>query len=131
MSNYYDYGPNADFNIRFVGEMAAHNGSYEMQNEQTKYLTQAICHAIYEIKDDVKRSSEGILKLDGVWVQWLNMGSSDSYSVNTYDMMTVFVVNETGYYSFDVEFFSPNQFRKADSLLDYAYNHKLGNGRYR
>lgn len=131
MSMNYDYGPNTDFSVRLVGTIKEYNGSYRDLDPQQKYLLQAVCHMIYQIKEDIRSSPSGILKLDGVWAHWIPMQDGDDYSLYTNDMMTVFHIIETGYHTFDFEFFSPNQFVKADSLIDYAYNHRLVNGRAR
>ena len=125
----YDYGPNVDFNINTTGAMLAHNGSYSKMTPQNRYLLQALCHMIYQIKDDIQASPNGILKLGGVWLHWLHTQGRDDYSLYTDDMMTAFHIIETGCHSYDVEFISPNQLQKADPLLDYAYQHRLDHGR--
>ena len=127
----YDYGPNVDFRIRFVGEMRDHNGSYGSTSSENQYLVQALCHMIYQIKSDIQASFNGILRLDGLWIQWVHTYDGEEYSVYTNDGMTVFHIIETGFHSFDFEFLSPNQLKKADPLLDYAYEHRLDNGRAR
>lgn len=123
--NNYEYGPNVDFNIKFIGDMKKYNGDYEKQNDKSKYLLQTLCHAIYEIKDDIKNSKNGILKLDEIWIHYLQLDKGEDYSIYTNDMMTAFHIIETAAYSFDFEFLSPSQLIKADSLLNYAYEHKL------
>ena len=125
----YDYGPNLDFNIRFVGDMKKYNGSYEDSSEKNQYLVQSLCHMIYQIKYDIQSSSSGILRLNGIWIQYLHTRNGDEYSVYTNDMMTVFHIIETGLYSFDFEFLSPKQCYKADALIDYAYEHRMDFGR--
>ena len=120
----YEFGPDTDFEIRHVGDMKKHNGSYEATNHKGQYLDQVLCHAIYEIKDEVKNSEAGILKIrENLWVHYLLINDKDDYSVYT-DMMTALHIIQTGENSFDIEFISPRQCLKLDPLLDYACNHK-------
>lgn len=125
----YDYGPNENFKINTTGAMLKYNGTYSELNQQEQYLLQALCHVICQIKADIQASPNGILKLSGVWLHWLHAQGRDDYSLYTDDMMTAFHIIEKGLHSYDVEFISPNQLRKADPLFDYAYQHRLDHGR--
>lgn len=125
MNNLYEYGPNFDFDVSFEGDMKRYYGSYESQNENNKYLIQSLCHAIYEIKDDIQRSENGMLWFhDKNWIHWTHSYEGDRYSLYTYDYMTAFSIIQTGTYSFKIDFVSTNQLIKCDSFLDYAVNHK-------
>lgn len=128
----YDFGPNVDFNIRFVGEMEQYNGSYESKDSQSQYLVQVLCHAIYQIKKDICKNKispdQSILYLSDIYFHWIR--ETNSYAVYGRNGMTVMVVYETGFHSFDFEFLSPNQLeRYGDTLLDYACQHVLTYGR--
>ena len=130
--SYYEYGPNRDFNIRFIGEMREVNGEYEWQNEKGKHLMQVILHALYQVKDEIKKSAISSdmsqLSHDGLYFLW--MKQTNWYLITTKSGMTMLTVHERGPYSYDVEFFSPNQCRLfGDSLLDYADDHAFLHGR--
>ena len=125
----YDYGPDIDFSIRNVGAMLELNGPYGSLNQAEQYLQQAICHMVYQVKDDIKLSKNGMLFLENVWIQWIRTPCGDEYSLYTDDMMTVFHIIETGHYAYDFEFLSPRQLRKADSFVDYAFQHAMKNGK--
>lgn len=129
--NNYDYGPNVDFTIRFVGDMELYNGTYEDRSEKDKYLVQVLCHAIYQIKDILKTCKAGIYYYEDIFFHWIaRYNREDSYSVYTRSGMTVLHVVETGYHSFDVEFLSTKQLSLyGDSLLDLAYQHVMHYGR--
>lgn len=124
--SFYDHGPNRDFHIRFVGEMNKVNGEYEWQNEKGKHAMQVILHALYQVKDEIKKnvinSDMSQLSHDGIYFFW--MKQTNHYSITTRSGMTMLSVYEKGPYSYDIEFFSPNQFKLfGDSLLDYADDH--------
>lgn len=129
VSMIYDYGPDIDFSIRNIGAMFEHNGSYDCLDQDSQYLIQAICHMIYQIKDNIRPSENSILSLGGVWIQWMRTPRGEEYSLYTDDMMTVFHIIETGDFSYDIEFLSPNQFRRADSFINYAFQHAQKNGK--
>ena len=103
--------------------MKEYNGSYEKVGYKAQYLEQVLCHAIYEIRDEVKNSEAGFLKIEeNIYVHYLLINNKDEYNVYT-DMMTAFHIIQTGSNSFDFEFISPKQCLKLDPLLDYACNH--------
>lgn len=64
----YDYGPDIDFKIRSAGAMLEHNGSYGSLSEDDQYLLQAVCHMVYQVKDDIRLSDNSILSLGSVWI---------------------------------------------------------------
>ena len=132
MFNYYDYGPDFDFNITFTGDMEKYNGSYENIDDKSKYLVQSLCHALYEIKDEIHNSEKGQLWFnDNNWIQHLHTYKGENYGLYTYDFMTAFVITQTDENDFDVDFLSPNQLLKCDSFLDYAAEHKVKTKRYK
>ena len=125
----YDYGPDIDFKIRTVGTMLDHNGSYDCLNQDDQYLLQAVCHMVYQVRDDIRLSKNSILSLGNVWIQWMRTPCGEEYALFTDEMMTVFHIIETGDYSYDIEFFSSRQFRKADSFINYTFQHAQKNGK--
>lgn len=128
----YDFGPNVDFNIRFVGEMEQYNGSYESRDCEDRYLAQVLCHAIYQIKTEIQNSmidsDQSLLYLSDIYVHWIRQ--TNSYAVYTRSGMTMMVIYETGFHTYDFEFLSPNQLeRYGDTILNYACQHVWKNGR--
>lgn len=132
--SFYEYGPNRDFNIRFIGEMHEVNGEYESQNEKGKHLMQVILHALYQVKDEIQKSAISSemshLSHGGIYFLWAKQ--TNQYAITTRSGMTMLSVYERGPYSYDVEFFSPNQCELfGDYLLDYADDHAFEHGRAR
>ena len=126
----YEYGPDIDFKITSIGDMLTHNGAYSNLNEKTQYLLQTLCHVVYQIKKAIQTAPNGLLWINNdVGMHWIHEKDGDHYFMYTKDMMNGFHVIETGYHAFDFEFVSPNQLMRADSLLDYAYNDVVKNGR--
>jgi len=128
MNTDFDYGPNVEFNIETVGDMLKYYGDYIDQSDSDQYLLQAVCHMVYQIKDDIKASTAGVFKLKNFWIHYLSTPQGEEYSLYV-DGMTAFHIIETGYHSFEFEFFSARQFQKAEALIDYAYNHRMDFGR--
>lgn len=129
----YEYGPETDFDISYSGDMARYNGSYEETAPNDRYLIQALCHAVYQVRNDIAAElGDGttVLRLKGGTVLMaMHLGDRDDYSLFTGDGMTAFHIIHTGRHSFEVEFVSPSQLRKAGPLIDYAFRHALTNGR--
>lgn len=131
MKNDYDFGPNFDFDIRFIGDMKKFNGSYEDQSDENKYLAQVLGHAIYQVKEYLQECPAGIFYFGDIyfhWIDWHNKGNS--YSVYTRGGMTIMHVIHTGMHSFDFEFLSPRQLEDyGEDILDFAVQHVEENGR--
>lgn len=125
----YEYGPKSDFNIETDGTVKEQKGAFSQLDKDEKRLLQVLCHMIYQIKDDIKSSRNGILNLGKSRIHWLPTKLGEEYSLYTDDMITVFRIIETGCYSFVIEFISPDQLMAAKTLDDYAYNHRLEFGR--
>ena len=122
----YDYGPDIQFNISTTGDMLLYNGPYESINAQGKYLLQAICHMVYQIKNEFE-DEVSTIQLNDTWI----MKVQNCYSLYTSSMMTVFSIKEVGKYSYEFEFFSPAQFKRADSFINYASAHAITHGKSR
>lgn len=127
----YDFGPYADFYIRFIGDMEKYNGSYEAQNDKEKYLVQVLCHAIYQVKEHIQNCQAGVFYYGNIYFHWIDSNNyENSYSVYTRGGMTVMHIVETGPYSFDFEFLSPRQLEEyGDDILDFAVQHANRYGR--
>lgn len=130
--SYYEFGPNRDFDIRFIGEMKEAYGEYDWQSENEKCLIQDVLHALYQVKEEIQNSAissdQSYLSYDDICFLWAKQ--TNQYSITTRSGMTMLSVYERGPYSFDVEFFSGIEYELFKfSLLGYAEDHASLHGR--
>lgn len=127
----YDYGPNVDFNIKFVGKMEELYGKYEDQTEHDKIVIQIICHMIYQIKNIITASGDdmfGFFILGTSRIMFHRLPRGMSYNYYNSDCMSTFQIIEIGFHSYEIEFYSQT-LNELLKLHEYAYYHALQNGR--